>query len=134
MQSSRQVFECKELWVARGNPKPETELLLKHNEPATVATSSVPPPQPYRCNFLKSGAPGGIRTPDPLLRSYAIQNSKCRFWCRLRGSASFISLLNWTEVGLKLPEVEAPAAGVELQWSVCLLSAASGSNNSIQFF
>ena len=27
--------------------------------------------------------------------------TKCRFWCRLRGSASFISPLNWTEVGLK---------------------------------
>jgi len=49
-----------------------------------------------------SGAPGETRTPDPLLRSYAVQNSKCRFWCRLRGSASFISPLNWTEVGLKL--------------------------------
>src|SRR6266436_3174991 len=53
-----------------------------------------------------SGAPGEIRTPDPLLRSYAVQNSKCRFWCRLRGSASFISPLNWTEVGLKQSEVE----------------------------
>ena len=31
--------------------------------------------------------------------SYAIQNSKCRCWCRLRGSAPFISPLNWTEVG-----------------------------------
>ena len=51
---------------------------------------------------MKSGAPGEIRTPDPLLRSYAIQNSKCRFWCRLRGSASFISPLNWTEVVLNL--------------------------------
>ena len=47
------------------------------------------------------GAPGVIRTRDPLLRSYAIQNSNCRFWCRLRGSASFISPLNWTEDGLK---------------------------------
>src|SRR6266436_2190014 len=46
-----------------------------------------------------SGAPGETRTPDPLLRSYAVQNSKCRCWCRLRGSASFISPLNWTEVG-----------------------------------
>ena len=40
-----------------------------------------------------------IRPPNPLLRSYAIQNSKCRCWCRLRGSAPFISPLNWTEVG-----------------------------------
>ena len=38
---------------------------------------------------------------DRLLRRYALQNSKCRCWCRLRGSASFISPLNWTEVGLK---------------------------------
>jgi hypothetical protein len=38
-------------------------------------------------------------TPDRLLRRYALQDSKCRFWCRLRGSASFISPLNWTEVG-----------------------------------
>src|SRR6266478_7189258 len=47
------------------------------------------------------GAPGETQTPDPLLRRYAVQNSKCRFWCRLRGSASFISPLNWTEDGLK---------------------------------
>ena len=40
-------------------------------------------------------------TSDRLLRRCAIQNSKCRFWCRLQGNASFISLLNWTEVGLK---------------------------------
>lgn len=52
-------------------------------------------------NFRRSGAPGEIRTPDPLFRRYAVPNSKCRCWCRLRGSASFISLLNWTEVGLK---------------------------------
>src|SRR6267143_4600143 len=51
--------------------------------------------------FKGNGAPGQTRTGDPLLRSYAVQNSKCRFWCRLRGSASFISPLNWTEVGLK---------------------------------
>jgi hypothetical protein len=51
---------------------------------------------------MRSGAPGGIRTPDPLLRRYALQNSKCRFWCRLRGNASFISLLSWTEVGPKV--------------------------------
>src|SRR6266403_41870 len=51
--------------------------------------------------FKGSGAPGQTRTGDPLLRSYALQNSKCRFWCRLRGSASFISPLNWTEDGLK---------------------------------
>jgi hypothetical protein len=25
----------------------------------------------------------------------------CRCWCRLRGNASFISFLNWTEVGPK---------------------------------
>src|SRR5260370_42315455 len=36
-----------------------------------------------------------------MLRRYAVQNSKCRCWCRLRGSASFISPLNWTELGLK---------------------------------
>src|SRR6266550_9412689 len=53
---------------------------------------------PVTCQSL-SGAPGETRTPDPLLRSYAVQNSKCRCWCRLRGSASFISPLNWTEVG-----------------------------------
>src|SRR5713226_5759509 len=40
-------------------------------------------------------------TPDRLLRRSAVQNSKCRFWCRLRGSSSLISLLNWTEVGPK---------------------------------
>src|SRR6266480_3846184 len=52
--------------------------------------------------FKGSGAPGQTRTGDPLLRSYAVQNSKCRCWCRLRGHASLISTLNWTEVGLKL--------------------------------
>jgi hypothetical protein len=36
----------------------------------------------------------------------------------------------WTEK----PEVETPARGVELQWSVCVLSATSGSNNSIEYF
>ena len=50
----------------------------------------------------KNGAPGETRTPDPLLRRYAVQNSKCRIWCRLRGSASLISPLKWTELGLKL--------------------------------
>jgi len=56
----------------------------------------------FRFNYIESdGAPGETRTRDPLLRRYAVQNSKCRFWCRLRGSASFISPLNWTEVGLK---------------------------------
>src|SRR6267154_545248 len=46
------------------------------------------------------GAPGRTRTCAILLRRYAVQNSKCRCWYRLRGSASFISPLNWTEVGL----------------------------------
>jgi hypothetical protein len=46
-------------------------------------------------------APGGIRTSNPLLRRSAVQNSKCRFGCRLQGNAPFISALNWTEVGLK---------------------------------
>jgi hypothetical protein len=67
----------------------------------------------------RDGAPGGTRTCGILLRRCAIQNSKCRFWCRLRGNASFISLLNWTDVGLKQREVEAPAPGVEVQCSVC---------------
>jgi hypothetical protein len=56
--------------------------------------------QPASC-CERMARPGETRTPDPLLRSYAVQNSKCRFWCRLRGSASFISPLNldrtWTE-------------------------------------
>jgi len=51
--------------------------------------------------FQKSGAPGGTRTHDILLRRYAVQNSKCRFWCRLQRNAPFISLLKWTEDGLK---------------------------------
>src|SRR6266436_3048860 len=51
---------------------------------------------------IYAGAPGETRTPDPLLRRYAVQNSKCRFWCRLRGGASLISPLNWTELGLKV--------------------------------
>src|SRR5580693_713928 len=48
-----------------------------------------------------SSAPGWTRTGDPLLRRCAIQKSKCRFWCQLQGNAPFISLLNWTENGLK---------------------------------
>jgi hypothetical protein len=52
--------------------------------------------------FQKSGAPGGTRTHDILLRRYALQNSKCCCWCRLQGNAPLISLLNWTEVGPKL--------------------------------
>jgi hypothetical protein len=47
--------------------------------------------------FQKSGAPGGTRTHDILLRRYAVKNSKCR----LQGDAPFISLLMWTEDGLK---------------------------------
>jgi hypothetical protein len=47
------------------------------------------------------GAPGRTRTCGNLLRRYALKSSKCRYWCRLRGSASFISPLNWTEDGLK---------------------------------
>jgi len=58
----------------------------------------------------KSGAPGDPPrrgTPDPLLRMCAVQNSKSRFWCRLRGSAPFMSLLNWTEVGLEISGIAA---------------------------
>ena len=46
------------------------------------------------------GAPGETRTPGPLLRRHGVQNSKCRCWCRIRGNASLISPLNWTEDGL----------------------------------
>ena len=52
--------------------------------------------------FNEMARPVRTRTCGILLRSYAVQNSKCRFWCRLRESASFISPLNWTEIGLKL--------------------------------
>jgi len=45
--------------------------------------------------------PARLETGDPLLRRYAVQNSKCCFWCRLQGNAPFISFLSWTEVGLK---------------------------------
>jgi len=38
---------------------------------------------------------------EDLLRRCAVQNSKCRCWCRSRGSAPFISPLNWTEAGLE---------------------------------
>jgi hypothetical protein len=44
--------------------------------------------------------PGETRTPDPLVRRYAVQDSKCRCWCRLQRNAPFIAPLNWTEVGL----------------------------------
>ena len=71
---------------------------------AEKSESSLSPSHSFcRCTtFWRSTAPGETRTRDPLLRSYAVQNSKCRCWCRLRGSASFISPLNWTKVGLKL--------------------------------
>jgi len=35
-------------------------------------------------------AAGGTRTPDLLVRSKVVQNSKCRCWCRLQGNAPFI--------------------------------------------
>ena len=47
-----------------------------------------------------SGAPGETRTPGPVLRRHGVQKSKCRCWCRIRGNASLISPLNWTEDGL----------------------------------
>ena len=50
--------------------------------------------------IIESGAPGETRTPDPLLRRHGVQKSKCRCWCRIRGNASLISPLNWTEDGL----------------------------------
>ncbi len=53
------------------------------------------------CFIDESGALGGTRTPDLLVRRKAVKNSKCCFWCRLQRNAPFISLLNWTEVGLK---------------------------------
>jgi hypothetical protein len=49
----------------------------------------------------RNGAPGETRTHDILLRRYTVENSKCRCWCRLQRSASLISLLKWTEDGLK---------------------------------
>jgi hypothetical protein len=58
--------------------------------------------------FARGGPPGETRTPGLLVRSYAVQNSKCRFWCRLQGNAPFVPLLNWTEVGLKCFEPEIP--------------------------
>jgi hypothetical protein len=39
-----------------------------------------------------------LRPPGSKIRS---TNPKCCFWCRLQGNAPFISLLSWTEVGLK---------------------------------
>ena len=50
---------------------------------------------------MRDGAPGETRTPDPLLRRSAVQNSKCRLWCRLRANAPLILTLNWTEAGRK---------------------------------
>jgi hypothetical protein len=51
-------------------------------------------------NYLENGM-GGSRTEEfKSSGAYRVQNSDCRFWCRSRGSESFISLLNWTEVGL----------------------------------
>ena len=49
-------------------------------------------------NYLENGM-GGSR-PEESSGAYRVQNSDCRFWCRSRGSESFISLLNWTEIGL----------------------------------
>jgi len=36
-----------------------------------------------------------------LVRRYTVQKSKCCCWCRLQRNAPFISLLSWTEDGLK---------------------------------
>ena len=71
----------------------------------------------------------GTRTPDRLVRSYAVQNSKCCFWCRLQGNAPFISLLSWTDVGLKC------FWGEPLRWhSFCEVGVPSAPGNLLQPF
>src|SRR5712691_1447378 len=72
-------------------------------------------------------------TPDRLLRSYAIQNSKCRYWCRLRGSAPFISPLNWTENGPNSngnPVIRAPSEFLSHVFWAASLRAACGLSSS----
>jgi hypothetical protein len=53
---------------------------------------------PYSFRFNEMARPEGLDPPGPLVRRYAVQNSKCCLWCRLQGNAPFISLLSWTEM------------------------------------
>jgi len=102
--------ECKVLLRRPGDPAGKSWVLPKAhhiyiNDTVTLYFVSRQKVNGEERSFLLfsvqwDGAPGEIRTPDPLLRRCAVQNSKCRSWCRLRGNASLISLLNWTEVEL----------------------------------
>jgi hypothetical protein len=67
-------------------------------QPSELVSSAVQDRADSACSVARAWVLG---IPPPLLIRCVAQNSKCRFWCRLRGNASFISLLNWTEVGLK---------------------------------
>ena len=69
-------------------PKQESE--VKAENCAVLQSFRKPPPH----KLLKRGAPRETRTPGLLVRSFAVQNSKCCFWCRLQGNAPFISLLS----------------------------------------
>ncbi len=57
--------------------------------------------QVHSCEWVR----GYLLVSRPLLGDLflgsAVKNSKCCFWRRLQRNAPFISLLNWTEVGLK---------------------------------
>jgi len=52
----------------------------------------------HRGNF---GRGEWICTTDLLVPNKVVKNSNCCLWCRLQEHSPFISLLNWSEVGLK---------------------------------
>src|ERR1039458_1100999 len=45
--------------------------------------------------MAKSGAPGEIRTPDPLLRSFGVRKSKCLIVCCLQAKTIPKPVLSW---------------------------------------
>jgi hypothetical protein len=47
--------------------------------------------------LTKSGAPGGIRTPDLLVRSQWSQNAKCPIWRRLRTGNAILPSISCTQ-------------------------------------
>ncbi len=89
----------------------------------------------YSFNFNEMARPAGL---EPaafcLVRSYAVQNPKCRFWCRLQGNASFISLLRWTEDGLKTVSNVVAQCLYRVDWNFTSSIGTSGSLCKIRIY
>src|SRR5205823_14173741 len=88
----------------RFGPSPTfcTELNLPYGSPHGYRSSSQSSPSPP-CAWPFSRDLARVLTRSTAFPSDCkiVQNSKCRCWCRLQRNAPFISLLSWTEVGLK---------------------------------